>query len=246
MHDRFSWQEMNPLLRWRTGCAVLLCCAGLLSSAGVQAARPFVTDDARIVDPGGCQIETFVRKQLREAQNEFWFLPGCSPAPLRRVELTLGGFRTDADAASTMDTSIGQAKALLVPLRAGGWGMAATLGAARQPFAGGKRTNPYINLIASRAFASDGPVLHFNAGAVQDRAATRTLYTWGAGAEIPLTGRLSAIAEMYNQEAVKPSTQLGLRFWIRPDRIQVDGTFGTQAGPDMRHNWMSVGLRLLF
>ncbi|MFL6570620.1 MAG: hypothetical protein ACJ8G4_02610, partial [Burkholderiales bacterium] len=28
-----------------------------------HAARPFNTDDARVVDPGGCQVETFYKKQ---------------------------------------------------------------------------------------------------------------------------------------------------------------------------------------
>jgi len=30
----------------------------VISSQGVHAARPFITDDARIVERGGCQIET--------------------------------------------------------------------------------------------------------------------------------------------------------------------------------------------
>jgi hypothetical protein len=43
--------------------ALLLPC--LIAAQPAQGARPFVTDDARIVDKDGCQIETFVKDQRR-------------------------------------------------------------------------------------------------------------------------------------------------------------------------------------
>ena len=55
-------------------------------ACNVHAARPFVTDDARIVDPGGYQIETFVKRQHRFGEHEFWFLPAMNAGG--RVELT--------------------------------------------------------------------------------------------------------------------------------------------------------------
>ena len=42
--------------------------------AGAQeAARPFVTDDARSTDKGACQLETW--GQLGPDDDQFWFLP---------------------------------------------------------------------------------------------------------------------------------------------------------------------------
>ena len=59
----------------------------LLVASAAHAARPFVTDDARIVDRGGCQIETYVKRQQKFDENEFWFLPACNPWG---AELTAG------------------------------------------------------------------------------------------------------------------------------------------------------------
>ena len=70
----------------------LLLLALLLASVEARAARPFVTDDARIVDKDGCQLETFVKRQSRFDESEFWFLPSCNPWG---AELTAGHSRVD-------------------------------------------------------------------------------------------------------------------------------------------------------
>jgi hypothetical protein len=55
----------------------------VISSYAAHAARPFVTDDARVVDRGGCQIETFYKEQRKYSGSEFWFMPACNPFGLR-------------------------------------------------------------------------------------------------------------------------------------------------------------------
>src|SRR5438093_11870294 len=62
----------------------------LAAATSAHAARPFVTDDARIVDPHGYQIETYYKRQRGFGEHEFWFLPAHNPGG--NVELTLGGF----------------------------------------------------------------------------------------------------------------------------------------------------------
>jgi len=52
-----------------------------LMSVGVnlpqaRAARPMITDDARIVDAGSCQVETWVTRNRNDT--EYWALPGCN------------------------------------------------------------------------------------------------------------------------------------------------------------------------
>jgi hypothetical protein len=224
----------------------LLVLAAVAAAGSAHAARPFVTDDARIVDPGGCQIETFTRQQWRERDRQFWFLPGCSPAALKRAEITFGGLTTNNAVDGSSGTLIGQVKTLLKPLETDGWGLAATLGSMRQAdAAGGRSWNPFVNLVSSLSFAGDRMVVHANLGALHDRPVSRTLYTWGLGTEVLLVGKLSGIAETYNQQGEKPSTQVGLRYWISPNRLQVDTTLGTQSA-DERRRWMSVGMRFLF
>lgn len=212
-----------------------MCCAG-----AAPAARPFVTDDARTVDPGGCQIESFVKQQQRTRESEFWFLPACNP--LGNLEMTVGATRT-ADAPLPSRTLILQGKTLLRPLRTNGYGLALTLGSQRTaPAVPEARWSPYLNLVSSISFLDDKVVLHANAGSLRDRQAARTRGTFGIGAEIAINERLYGIVETYGQEADRPSRQVGLRYWVEPNRFQVDTTLGGQRG----RTWASMGIRWLF
>lgn len=204
--------------------------SALLLPCAAHGARPFVTDDARIVDRGGCQVETFYKEQRAYDGSEFWFLPACNPLGF---ELTLGGNRIDGD-----DSAILQAKFLLRPLETNGWGAALSVGA----FSG----QPYLNAIGSVSFADDRAVIHANAGAIRDDKADYVRGTWGLGLEALLVApRLYGILETYGIRDEKPTLHAGLRFWIVPQRLQVDSTIGVQsADPDRR--FYTIGLRILF
>jgi hypothetical protein len=218
-----------------TGCCAL-----------AHAARPFVTDDARIVDPGGYQIESFIKHRRNVRENEFWFLPAWNPGST--VELTLGGFALRNTEGGDSNTLIAQAKTLLRPLRANDFGLALTLGALRQEPLGSAdgAWSPFVNLIGSLSWRDDAVILHANAGLLDDRLSDIKRYTWGLGAEIATTARLWVIAETYNQEGDKPSTQVGLRYWLVPNRLQVDGTLGAQHSEPQDRSWISIGVRILF
>ena len=47
--------------------------ASSFASSVVFAARPMMTDDARIVDPQSCQLESWVKTY--QHHNEYWALP---------------------------------------------------------------------------------------------------------------------------------------------------------------------------
>ena len=215
--------------------AILL---GLLAAAPAQAARPFVTDDARTVDKGGCQIETFVKDQRRFSETEFWFLPACNPWG---AELTAGYIRVKSEPAGDTNSAVFQAKMLLKPLETNGTGFALSLGT----FAGDK-ISPYVNGIGSFSLADDRVVIHSNLGAIRDNVAGLSRWTWGLGAEILLLApRFYAILESYGQRGEKPTLHTGLRIWIVPNRVQVDTTVGLQnSEPERRFG--TVGLRILW
>lgn len=232
----------SPSLRTALAAALLLPVFGLRHA---QAARPFVTDDARVVDPGGCQIETFAKRQRRLDEREFWFLPACNP--WGRVEFTLGRSWVDGSAPGDSRFNLMQAKTLLKALQTNGSGYAFTVGAARvTPFAGPHATNPYVNGIGSFSFADDKVVVHANLGAIADRQAAMTRATWGLGAEIQFHPRLYGIVEAYGQRADKPTRHLGLRLWVVPNKVQFDATVGTQRSGPPGRSFGSLGLRLLF
>jgi hypothetical protein len=217
------------------GAAFVAC------ASSVHAARPFITDDARVVRPGGCQLETFAKKLRSGAGSELWFLPACNP--VERVELTAGGRRIEQRGEPTTRGLILQAKTLLRPLEVNDFGAALSVGATDdRPFTGASGRALFVNGILSRSFANDSFIVHANAGALRAPESARHLHTWGVGAELMFTRQLSGIAETYGQRHDPTSRQIGVRYWIVPDHFQVDGTLGNQRGA----SWFSAGIRLLF
>ena len=106
---------------------LLVCLLSGLPSA--RAARPFVVDDARIVDKGACQIETWHRANA-DSGAENWALPACNP--FGRVEITFGGgsLSSPAGARDQTDYQV-QAKTLFKPLEVNGWGWGVAAGVVR-------------------------------------------------------------------------------------------------------------------
>jgi len=200
-------------------CQVL----ALVLSAPAYAARPFVTDDARIVEH--CQVETFYKEQRTYAGSEFWLLPACN---FFGFEITVGGNRIEGE-----HNEILQSKFLLKRLEPNDIGFALSLGV----FGG----DPYFNFITSRSFADDRLVVHGNLGSFRDAGGV-----WGLGLEALLAApRLYGILETYGQHRETPTWHYGLRFWVIPERLQIDATRGEQTGTGNRQ-FYSVGLRLLF
>ena len=194
-----------------------------ICSAPAHAARPFFTDDARIVDK--CQIETFYKKERTYSGSEFWFLPACN---LFGAELTAGGNRIEGD-----KNTIVQLKFLLKSLETNGVGYALSLGS----FGG----EPYFNAIGSKSFLNDRFVVHANLGDFRDSGGT-----WGLGLEARLVGqRIYGIFETFGQHRETPTYHYGFRLWVIPNRFQIDTTRGDQAGAGNRR-FYTVGVRLLF
>jgi hypothetical protein len=231
------------------------------------AARPFNTDDARIVDPGGWQIETYVKDQRGIKETEYWFLPGHNfGGALDRFEFTLGGNVIQSDPNGNSNLIVGQVKTLLKPLETNGVGFALSVGVSRvkpgaaqevivTPFdittvSGQTSTkvhyDPYVNGISSVSVLDDAVVMHFNLGATRNTSDNTTIGSWGVGAEIRLTERVFGIAETYGVSHQKPAYQVGVRYWIIPSNLQIDGTFGWQHASPENLQWISIGLRILW
>ena len=198
-------------------------------SIGAQAARPFVTDDARIVD--NCQIETFYKEQRTYSGSEFWFLPACNTTVVGfpwSFEVTAGGNRIEDER-----NGILQAKFLLKKLQPNDIGYALSLGVFGD--------DPFFNFITSRSFADDRFVVHGNLGSFRDNGGV-----WGLGLEALLVApRVYGIVETYGQHRETPTWHYGIRFWVIPDRFQIDATRGEQTGAGNRE-FYTIGLRILF
>ena len=216
---------------------LLLLSVALMAANSAQAARPLVTDDARIVDAKACQLESWIKKNRGSA--EAWMLPACNFTG--NLELALGGALTHETGRSRVTDAVVQGKTLFKTMEPNGWGIGLAGGMVRHPQAGANDWYAYVP--ASFSFRDDAVVMHTNVGWLRDGAAQRNRLTWGVGSEARLAERTWLIAETFGQNQGKPSYQLGLRHWLVPDRIQLDATYGNRAGGGER--WFSIGLRLL-
>lgn len=219
---------------------------GLLATAQCSpawAARPFVTDDARLTTAGSCQLETWTR--VYRDSHEFWALPACNPGG--NLEFTVGAGRAKADGEPGSNDYVFQLKTLFRPLSTNGWGWGLGVGTVRHP-----EINPGPNLLGntyayvpmSFSFMDDRVVVHANAGWLKERGTGRNNLTWGVGGEFQLTGRTLLIAETFGDHRHNPYWQLGGRLAIVPDRVQVDLTVGQQMAGPGASRWVSLGLRL--
>lgn len=236
MRDRPSCFFAFSFLRSLVVAALL----GSLFGSPARAARPLVTDDARVVDAHACQVESWVKTNRNST--EYWALPACNLTG--NLELTLGGARTGDDGGThTSDVQI-QGKTVFTTLKTNGWGMGLVLGTIYHPHPANASREQFAYVPTSFSFRNDGVVLHTNVGWIRGEA-RRDRLTWGIGTEARLAVRTWLIAETFGQNQGKPFHQIGLRHWLVPDRVQLDATYGIRNGDQQGERWFSIGLRLL-
>ena len=215
-----------------------LICIG---SDPAMAARPFVTDDARLTQAGSCQIESWSR--FYRSTNELWALPACNPTG--GFELTIGAGRAFYRGFETNDYII-QGKTLFRTLEAGGFGWGIAAGKIAHPAVNPGPNllgNHYIYIPFSAASQDSKQVLHINLGALRNQSAGDARGTWGLGLELNQTDRLQWIAEAFGDHTSRPFVQAGARYAIQKNLLQIDMTFGGQSYGPVSSRWLSVGLR---
>lgn len=219
----------------------LMLGTGYASSA--SAARPFVTDDARLTTAGSCQLESWTR--LYRDSQEFWALPACNPGG--NFEVTAGGGRARNDGEAATSDYVFQGKTLFRPLSTNDWGWGLAVGKVMHPGVNPGPNllgNTYFYLPVSFSFNDDKLIVHTNLGMLHDKASDRNSGTWGIGGEFQLTPRLLGIAESFGDSRHNPYWQVGARYAIVPDRVQIDATVGQQFNGPTASRWISFGLRL--
>ena len=207
-----------------------------------HSARPMITDDARTVDSKACQVESWVR--FNRESTEYWALPACNFTG--NLELTFGGSRThfkEDDGGTRATDIVLQGKTVFKPLEPNGWAVGLTMGGMRHPAA--RAYDAYAYVPASFSFKDDRVVLHTNLGWLHEGERRRHRMTWGLGSETQLSERAYLVAETFGQNQGRPLYQAGIRFWIVPNHVQVDTTYGNRFGHGTAERWISVGLRLL-
>lgn len=214
----------------------------LLLSTQAKAARPFVTDDARLTSSGSCQLESWTR--LYENSSEIWALPACNP--FGNLEITLGeGVARDDNAATTQDY-VAQIKTLFKPLETDGWGLGFAAGRVFHPeIKPGPNLfgNSYLYVPASFSFNDDQLVIHANLGLLKEDKTNTIKTTLGIGGEYRLTNNVLGIAELFGDDKQKPFMQIGFRYSLMPNILQLDATLGQPLTGKSEDSWLSFGAR---
>lgn len=218
----------------------------LVAPLAARAARPMITDDARIVDAQACQVESWQRIN-RDGPNRFWAVPACNPTG--NLELSVGGGygRSESQPGERhLVANLFQGKTIFRPLAPDNWGIGLAIGRSHDlPGDSPAVASNYFYVPVSWATRGDEVVLHLNLGLRDDRSQHRTVGTWGLGSETRLAPNLQLVAEAFGESRNGTHVHGGLRWWVVPDRVQVDATLGSRLQPGTSNRWLSLGLRLL-
>ncbi len=219
--------------------------------AAAHAARPMVTDDANIVDPQSCQLESWVKTS--QVSLERWAVPGCNFA--WDTEISVGGNAQNAKVEGDSQFWLIQAKKRWKKLEPNSWGLSTTLGRvserpgrsqqlSSESLAPSSAQDTYLNVPITWALASDR-FIHLNLGWIHHERLRVSHPTWGLGGEYGLTPRTFAIGEVFGESGAQSKTQMGLRYWVSPQKLQLDTTYGQPLRGGKEERWISIGLRWL-
>ena len=222
---------------------IITLLAFFLLVENASAARPMITDDARIIDPQSCQIESWARSS--KDSEEYWALPACNP--LGFFELTLGGSKRHSQDLADSSDRVVQVKTVFRELKPNDWAIGFALGRNHHLTTSelASHHDIYGYIPVTWSLNNDQQFLHLNLGAVKSQHDSVLRKTWGVGAEIEMTLRTYLIAETYGIDDTKPSYHAGVRHWLLPNKFQIDLTTGSKANYTTESRWFSIGIRLL-
>ena len=218
--------------------------AGLSLAPNAWAARPFVTDDARLTTAHSCQLESWSR--FYRSSHELWALPACNPTGNLEFTFGVGVAKNHATSAGWTDDFVLQAKTLFKPLETNGWGIGGAIGVIQHPeIKPGPNLlgNQYAYIPLSVSFADDLVIVHANAGWLHDKATGKHQATWGLGTELNLDSRWTLIGESFGNNIDSPYWQAGIRYSVIPGLLQLDGSAGRQYSQSIDNRWLSFGVR---
>jgi hypothetical protein len=227
---------MNNLLK------ILILIVGFNTFSVAQAARPMMTDDARIVDPKACQLESWVRDSKR--MTEYWAQPGCNVS--ENAEITIGGSLEGENGHSSFANEIYQIKSIIRPIDINQTGYSIVLGNARDPKRAINKViqDWYVNVPISYPY-NDRLVIHTNLGVTHLTDERTEKINWGLSSEYNYNDRVDLIGEVFNQSSSSTYFQFGLRYWLIKNRAQIDTTYMNSFNHIGEDQSFSVGLRLL-
>lgn len=213
-----------------------------LASSGAAGAQQYITDDAAITEYKACQL------QLWHGERSSWLLPVCTL--FRGAELSAGLIVMRESRKHYHTEYVAQVKTLLRPLSSKSYGIGIVAGTGRDPGLHRKRVashSLYAYVPASVSLMRDRLVLHENTGWLYDTRDGEGQHslTWAARADVALTRRIAAIGESFGSNRGEAEFQAGVRAALRPNRVQLDASYGGSWSGDGSGAGWTLGLTLM-
>jgi hypothetical protein len=214
---------------------------GLFGSAAF-AGEPLATDDASILPQGLCQVEAWHRWSTRGG-HVGWFVPACSPND--HVEIGVGAARYREADAGGHGLLLLQAKSVFYRDPDDRWS-AGAVAAAVHDTGRESRRNGFHETSALGLVSFNAPDqtlrVHVNAGV----AYVHTEFTtgvWGTAAEFDFREGWTVMGEVYRDEPGRPKYQLGLRYTLVTDRVELFISGGDRINGNAESWFAKFGVR---
>lgn len=207
-----------------------------------RAAGPFVVEDAGILEPGACQLETWAR--WPRGGHDYWVLPACNP--WGRVEYQTG-YAQARDGSTRTDLVQLQAKAVVLPLDASPVGVRVLAFAQpqRENTPGAPwRTEWGFVVPVTVPLVPDALSLNLNGAILHGGAPSKTTGAWGASLEWRPGERWNLVAEAFRLLEPRPLYQVGAFYAVVPERFELVATYGNRFGNGSAERWVSFGIQL--
>jgi len=223
-----------------------LLATGVMAAFPVLAGRPLITDDADVVQPAACQIESWMQRSRSEGPSEkaLWLNVACSPVD--RTELALGGARSVSGSdRGTLTTW--QVKHVIQRADDALPGLAVALADQRDRRSHRTALGDTTAIgIASFPLAGAALMAHVNAGVTRawntDTHRYRGRGIWSSALDMGVAPRTRAAIEAYGVAGERPAWQMSLRHDVIPDRLQIDASAGRAFGRNDANSIVTVGI----
>ncbi len=213
----------------------------LLAGSFVEAGQPLVTDDAAVVAPKTCQLETW--GVAARDRHEYWAQPACNFTG--NLELAIGGAQAKPDSGDSSGLLQLQAKTALFSLADGQWSFGASAGAGRDTGAphGGSAYQLYYAKALASWYPRDDLEIDLNLGAA-NAYGSGTFALAGAAVQYAITSNVQLLGEVFRGEPGRAKYQVGTRLIIVPDRFEAYASYGNRFN-GASDSWFAIfGIRL--
>jgi hypothetical protein len=219
----------------RRTAATLALAGALAASFAARADQPLVTESGDVAPQGACKVEASYSQD--RANRGGLVLASCNPFGFG--ELAAGYARVrDSDAAWASDVVLQAKFPLLEQTDERPWGLALAVGAIRHTGEPGTRTafqDPFLTFPATLFFNDGALLVHLNVGVARPYPGNNVL-TAAAAVEAQVAVQLALLAEVFREQAGRPTFNGGVLWTLIPDRFHVYASAAHRLDSD-RAGW---------